>query len=422
MDELLRQLTDLFHRLRRAGMPLGLDELMSLQRALHHGFGFADQAALKRLCRLIWLVSPTDQALFDYHFNQAVTLTWPLPPTVPETPEVGGVTTGAESTYVTESAAAASSSLPSPVTTQPTDKRPTASPVEPELTPEQSLPLRGFAPNFMPEEGAEMARQVEDIHVQAQIVLAQTSGAEALLTSSDPAMRDFLPIAQRELQQRWRSLRRMVRSGPLTELDEERTVRQAAREGYLVKPVLRARRTNQSALLLLLDQKGSMIPFHFLCRALAETATAAGSFGQVGVYHFHNTAPPAATTETEPGGGHYREHLLYTTPFCVETQAVSAIMGEFKAVRPDVLIFSDAGAARKSWNGPRIEETALLLFQLQALGAEQFVWLNPLPQSRWPKTSAAAIAKFIPMFPLDHSGFGQAVQILNSGSRYTLNF
>ncbi|MEZ4708562.1 MAG: hypothetical protein R3A44_15240 [Caldilineaceae bacterium] len=410
MDELLRQLTDLFHRLRGAGIPLGVDELMSLQRALHHGFGLADLGALKRLCRLLWLVSPGDQALFEYHFKNAITLTLPVAPqaAADETPPAP------DSEHTNEAPPAPP---PPPVEARPAPQRPAAETRAPEVLPPT---ISGFDTRFAPADGAELSQQVEDVHVQAQVVMAQTSAAETLLSRQQ--MHEFLPISRRELQQSWRYLRRMVRSGPALELDAPATVRRVARDGYLVNPVMIPRRKNQSALLLLLDQKGSMVPFHFLCRAVAETATAAGSFGQVGVYYFHNTPPLADTRGPAPPTGHYREHLLYTAPPCIDTRPVSEILVDFKAVRPDVLIFSDAGAARKTWNARRIEETALLLFQLQTLGVEQFAWLNPLPPPRWRETSAAAIAEFVPMFPLSHSGLRQAIHTLNSGSRYTLNF
>ncbi|MEZ4660028.1 MAG: hypothetical protein R2911_20925 [Caldilineaceae bacterium] len=414
MDELLRQLTDLFHRLRGAGMPLGVDELMSLQRALHHGFGLADLGALKRLCRLVWLVSPGDQPLFEYHFKNAVTLTLPIarqaPDTAAEPPTEPDLDHSSEQPQTPP---------PSPVEARQELPHPA---IEPKA-PEPPLPtLSGFDTRFAPDEGAELAQIVDDVHVQAQVVMAQTSAAETLMAHQQVRMHEFLPISRRELQQSWRYLRRMARSGPARELDAPATVRRAARDGYLVNPVMVPRRKNQSALLLLLDQKGSMVPFHFLCRAVAETATAAGSFGQVGVYYFHN-APPLADThgQTAPTG-HYREHLLYTAPPCIDAKPVSEILVDFKTVRPDVLIFSDAGAARKTWNAARIEETALFLFQLQTLGVEQFAWLNPLPPPRWQDTSAAAMAEFVPMFPLSHSGLRQAIRTLNSGSRYTLNF
>lgn len=407
MDELLRQLTDLFHRLRTAGMPLGLDELMSLQRALHQGFGLADQAALKRLCRLVWLVSPTDQSLFDYHYNNAISLNWPLVDNMYKRRDVQTATSNATSTMATESTLDISTPpVASTLNVKMSDPPVISSPIE----------------TFNPQEGVELAWQLDDIHVQAQVVLAQTTGAEALMAPTKQTVREFLPIARRELLQSWRYLRRMVRSGPAVELDTQATVYQAARDGYLVKPVVVPRRTNQSTILLLLDQKGSMVPFHFLCRALAETATAVGSFGQVGVYYFHNTLPLADLSNTLPAVGHYREHLLYTTPQCVDECLVSEAMHNFTRIPPDVLIFSDAGAARKSWNATRIEETALFLFQLRALGARQFVWLNPLPPERWVGTSAAAIAEFIPMLPLDSSGFSQAILTLNSGSSPTLKF
>jgi uncharacterized protein with von Willebrand factor type A (vWA) domain len=163
-----------------------------------------------------------------------------------------------------------------------------------------------------------------------------------------------------------------------------------------------------------------MVPFHFLCRSLAETVTASGSFGQVGVYYFHNCPPQAESELPTPSERFYREHLLYQREQCLAPRPVSEIMADFRTVRPDVLVFSDAGAARGTWNETRIEDTATFLYQLRLLGAEQFAWLNALPPDRWQGTSAGVIAQFVPMFYLDGVGLARAIGVLRSHSRFTL--
>ena len=83
---------------------------------------------------------------------------------------------------------------------------------------------------------------------------------------------DYLPVTRRQMKQSWRHLRRMVREGPPTELDMDATVQDIGRRGVLLAPILRARRVNRAEVLLLVDQDGSMVPFHGLSQRLVETA------------------------------------------------------------------------------------------------------------------------------------------------------
>lgn len=100
--------------------------------------------------------------------------------------------------------------------------------------------------------------------------------------------REYFPVTRRQMKQNWRYLRRPVREGIPTELDIEATVNQIGQQGVLLEPVLLPPRINQSELLLLIDQDGSMVPFHSLSRRLAETAVRGGRLGKAGIYYFHN--------------------------------------------------------------------------------------------------------------------------------------
>ena len=65
-------LQELFTRLRQAGLSLGIDEYKLLLEALRGGFGLADKAALARLCCTLWVKSPQEKRIFDYHFEQVM--------------------------------------------------------------------------------------------------------------------------------------------------------------------------------------------------------------------------------------------------------------------------------------------------------------------------------------------------------------
>ena len=75
MDDL--PLLELFTRLRESGVPLGIKDYELALQALQAGYGFSaeatpaeSRAALARLCRTLWVRSPDEQRLLDYHFEQ----------------------------------------------------------------------------------------------------------------------------------------------------------------------------------------------------------------------------------------------------------------------------------------------------------------------------------------------------------------
>ena len=65
-------LLELFTRLRKAGLLLGIGEYKLLLQAIRGGFGFPDRSALARLCCTLWVKYPQDKRIFDYHFEQVI--------------------------------------------------------------------------------------------------------------------------------------------------------------------------------------------------------------------------------------------------------------------------------------------------------------------------------------------------------------
>jgi hypothetical protein len=227
---------------------------------------------------------------------------------------------------------------------------------------------------------------------------------------------EYLPVTRRQMKQGWRFLRQRVREGPPVELDVAATVNRIGQDGFFLTPVLRPRRVNKAALLLLIDRGGSMVPFHVLGLRLEETAVEAGRLGRAGTYYFHDCPQPQNRRQPVTAVNPYREHKLYRQPQLLGARPVSEIVDEFDNWRTGVLVFSDAGAARGSWDEARIENTAVFLYQLRALGIERIAWLNPMPEPRWETTSAAPIADMVPMFSLESNGLYRAIDVLRGRS------
>ncbi|WP_295591175.1 hypothetical protein, partial [uncultured Lamprocystis sp.] len=201
------------------------------------------------------------------------------------------------------------------------------------------------------------------------------------------------PVSRRTMAYTWRYLRRPVKDGPCDRLDLTATVERAARQGYYDRPVLTRRGTDHGHLVLLVDQGGSMVPFHRLTRDLVQTAVAAG-LGQVDLGYFQNVPPP----------------LVYADPHRTRPLELARLLADCTP-RSSVLLVSDAGAARGGRVQQRFQDTARVLVELKRLTGA-LAWLNPVPAERWPGTTAQLIALLVPMFPMTADGFGNAVDTL----------
>src|SRR4028118_1292308 len=184
------------------------------------------------------------------------------------------------------------------------------------------------------------------------------------------------------MKQSWRYLRRPVREGAATELDVEATVEKMGREGFLLKPVLLPPRTNRTDLVLMIDQEGSMVPFHALSRQLVETAERGGRLRQTRVFYFHD----------------YPDEYLYRHPAMLNAQPMSEVLEEI-GERAVVLIVSDGGAARGNFDHERVDSTKVWIEQLQQ-SVRYYAWLNPMPNEWWRHTTAGEIARLLPMFEM----------------------
>ena len=400
ISQLLTQLTQLFDTLRRqTEWALGVAEFLLLLEALQTDFGenaLADTAALKELCQLLWAKSPVEQAILAHHFDQIISQ-----------PAMA---------VADEPAAEEPATQPSDQPTEPTPKPDHDEPAPPPTT---EPPIDDSEPTPEPKQ-QEIARETAEQMMDTAPSRTFATQDRELAYQRFLLSTDYLPVTRRQLKQSWRYLRRQVRQGPPAEIDIPATVRRITEDGFFLTPVMRPRRTNKAALLLLIDQNGSMAPFHVLSRRLEETVQSAGNLGQVGIYYFHDC--PAVVRDGRIYADLYREHSVTSHPQGLHARPISDIVAEFDLNYTSVLIFSDAGAARATWDDDRIEATHLFLHQLRSLGVKNIVWLNPMPEERWDgdrlealnllekfENSATAIADFMPMVSMERDGLYQAI-------------
>jgi hypothetical protein len=395
-------LWDLVTQLRRRRLVIGVDDCEALRRSLQAGFGWASEEALRELCVALWATSRQEAEIVRAVFARVEAPTWnrDLAPT--------GSTEAATPFLRSDR----------PVPTQQPDEGETESRVvtgsPPMTAPGTTAPDRALV--LLPEYPL-TPREVTGL---PPMTLPGTTAPDRALV-----LLPEYPLTPREVAQVWRRLRRPQRLGPATELDIDATVRQAGRTGLATPPVTVPPRRNMARLLLLVDRQGSMTPFDHYVDVVCDSIEAAGRLDQVNRYYFHNCPVSGA----DPGP---LEDLA--NPFNPELDAALPLIEPCAAGRvyvdpqlsqarplPDVLaacasgtlavVISDAGAARGGYSTLRLLDTLAMAKALRA-SVTGYVWLNPVPRARWPRTTAEQLGRHLPMFPFDKAGMNAAVDAL----------
>jgi uncharacterized protein len=371
----------LFQQLRRRGFALGPEEYQAVRLALRGGFGWSSRRELQEVCSALWAKSREERAVVAALFDQHAWSDWSLDPP------------------------AARSSTAADKPGRVAAERPTLAMDGLTLaSPEQEL--QASAP-----ETASMGR------------LPPLSGMPAL-----PYKHVFLPqypVRFRTVAQAWRQLRWPVREGPATELDVDATVQRRCSLGIVSPPVLRPRRRNRAKLLLLVDRQGSMTPFHSYVDEVCQAICQLGRLCQVGVFYFHDTPLEGA----DPGVLTPLEGQLFPSldPVLAEIPALTqgTLMNDTELMSPTsareviseyghgaaVVILSDGGAARGRYDLLRLLDTVAFLKGAKRWSS-RLVWLNPLPSTAWTGSTAAELARHVPMFSMDRDGMYRAVNVL----------
>lgn len=386
---ILNVLLILFNKLRSYGFPLGVEDYMLALQALQGGFGMGDHQTLERLCCTLWTKSEQESRvlnrLFDEvltqpktHINQSSTKEAVKPP------EETSKKTGTSPPVVNPS-----------TKSQETVDSSTSTPVSEELNPPplDNQPTEPSKPDHEKNPLTEVVQEIEPEQVIQAVRSNQPNNFEISYYPTDLSAQ-YLPVTSREIKQGWRFLRRRVREGTLKNLDITATVEKNCRYGILPEPVMMSRMTNQVKLLLLVDQGGSMVPFHHLSRQLIDKAKRGGNIKQVSVYYFQN----------------YPEKYLYSDPTRLKAQLITNFLESIDK-KTSVLIVSDAGAARGNYNPVRVKDTHEFIKQLQQ-SFNCYAWLNPMPNDSWEYTTAGEIARFVPMFEMSREGFSAAINTL----------
>ena len=375
-------LWQLFQRLRRRRFAIGLEDYEALRQALWAGFGWSSQNDLRSLCAALWAKSTQEQKILFALFEQLA----------PESEDWQLATDESDSCDIKDILS---------------DEKQNSTPELKET-------------------------QQESPKIKSRPGLPLISLANVKVAERPFVFVPQFPLTYREVAQAWRRLRRPVRIGPAIELDIEGTINQRCQLGVACSVLLRPRRCNVARLLLLVDRQGSMNPFHRFSEEVCSAIQQSGRLDDTALYYFHNSPAVGADEEVLeslerklfpsldsilPQISPLTQGDLYTDPELLDFQPLDKVL-KAHASSASVVIISDAGAARGRYRVSRLLD-AIAFFKALRTYTTHYVWLNPLPKRYWAKSTAAYIARHIPMFPLDQEGIYKAVNVLR-GQQHTI--
>jgi uncharacterized protein with von Willebrand factor type A (vWA) domain len=297
--DIRKLLTPIFYRLRREGFNLGVSEYLAALDAIENTDIWVNnidefqqnnqtQDNLKQLVRFLWCCSLAEQNRLEMIWESII------------------------------------------ATATPKEETETLSIIEKEIKQEKSFSEEDKQIQLEPENKLdnqrETVRQQRKPEFAPQPVQAPFTPTEL---AGDIEFQNYWQLSRRYMVYSWRYLRFPVADGAEDVLDISATVEQVAKQGFFLKPVYQRRESNHAHLLLLIDQEGSMAPFHRFTRDLVETAKDEGGIERVDVGYFHNI----------PANSVYQDSHL-TEPVVLEDLLASCDS------ETRVLIVSDGGAAR----------------------------------------------------------------------------
>lgn len=218
-------------------------------------------------------------------------------------------------------------------------------------------------------------------------------------------------IGIRQFEVALRKLRQLSskEEGPKEELDIDETIRETGDKGGLLHLVWSRGRKNTVKVLLIMDSGGSMMPYMRICSQLFTAMNRASHFKDLRFLYFHNCIYDS----------------IYLDPTCqlsnsIKTKSFLQLFDpEYK-----VIFVGDASMAPSEmlmvngaidWDVVN-EEPGIIWMQRIAGHFDHSIWLNPIPAHYWDRTigfyTIAMMRKIFPMFELTLEGLEQGIKKL----------
>lgn len=235
----------------------------------------------------------------------------------------------------------------------------------------------------------------------------------ALMVAGDRSYRDFRndnTLDTRQFQMAFRRLRQFSSQldGPKTEFNVEKTIDETCGDGGMLHLVFERPRQNSVKLLLLMDSGGSMYYYSRLSSMLFQAVEKSNHFKDVKVYYFHNCV---------------YDHL-YREPGCfyndrIETEWVMKnLSSEYKLIFIGDAAMAPSELLERSnyYSGYTSSEPGIQWLRRLKMKYRHCVWLNPSPDWQWEDPywgkTVRIIRDEIDMFPLSVDGLEMGMRKL----------
>ena len=385
-------LLPLFNRLRQKDIPVGISEYLLAIKMIQCRGAWQDIERLKRLLCLLWVKSLEDQYIFNQLFEELVRPE--LEKQLLEADKSPLPKIDEDSTFPpqeTENLDINSNPI-SQVSSKVKQKN---KPQETENLELKSNPISQVSSEVKQENQPQPNTPTNSISLRdSSIKFLSEITPIKLRFRKNYNLIPRLPITRREMTGIWRNLRSLQREGAPENLDVQGTINLFCKMGFFSGVVLQPSRKNQVKLVLLIDCEGSMSPFKLLIDTLQESIEKVGLLNQKNIFYFHNV----------PRG------YLFTKPNLTKPLPIEEILSR-EIGNNSVVIVSDGGAARRTYDSERFHQTKEFIRQLSDK-TYLYGWLNPVPEFQWRMTTAEDIATFIPMYSLNPQGLNDLVKIL----------
>lgn len=204
-------------------------------------------------------------------------------------------------------------------------------------------------------------------------------------------------------------LRHVTRSGVATELDLDETIDETCRNAGEIELVFRPERRNNVRVLLLMDVGGTMDPYYEPVSTLLTALHEERGLRGFEAYYFHNTVYDAVFKRAYMGGS--------------DAVSVGDLLRRFDE-RWKLLMVGDAAMHPAELLQPfgcidprLVSETPSITWLQRLVGHfDRHAWLNPDDKRLWQHSrTVRVIRRLYPMYPLSVEGIADAVQALIGG-------
>jgi uncharacterized protein with von Willebrand factor type A (vWA) domain len=212
----------------------------------------------------------------------------------------------------------------------------------------------------------------------------------------------------RQFEMALRSLRQLSSKtdGPKDELNLDATVEATGRNGGMLDLVWERPRKNNLKILIFMDSVGSIDRYHDVCKRLFNAAHRTTHFKEIKFYYFHNCIYDVIYKNPMV----YRGSSIPTEEFFRTRNSEHRLIIVGDATMHVNELLKVGGAINFEENN---EETGLTWLKRVAAHYPYAVWLNPVPRERWRQDTHRTIpmvADVFPMFELNPMGLESAIK------------